>query len=62
MQNLQQTAGITGVFRSRDIAMAFYNAFTRIGVSIQSQQGSGTVVLADMDKGGRGNGFIMSPQ
>ena len=23
--------------------MAFYNAFTRIGVSIQSQQGSGTV-------------------
>ena len=42
--------------------MAFYNAFTRIGVSMQSQQGSGTVVLADTDKGGRGNGFTMSPQ
>ena len=38
MQNFQQTDGITG---SRDIAMAFYNVFTRIGVSIQSQQGSG---------------------
>ena len=40
--------------------MAFYNVFTRTGVSIQSQQGSGGTI-AGTDKGaGRGKGFTCS--